>query len=390
MEQSQDTIAPPAGETKKTIRTFAFASFFNDMGSDMIYPIWPLFVASLGANMAVLGFIDGLGNAIVSISQAVSGYISDRTRKRKIFIWLGYLFGGISRLGYAMSATWHWLVPFRILDRAGKMRGAPRDAMVADLSRRSNRGENFGIIRTMDNAGALIGIVFCIAFFPFLGYQNLLLIAAVPSLIAVTLIVLNIREQRLEDAKLFKGITFGHLDGNFRLFVILSAVFSMGAFSYSFLLIFANKFGFNVTTVPFFYLLFTLVATFCSYPFGVLSDRIGRKAVLQISFMLWGLVCLAMIFADSAWMVVAAFVLFGLHQAGIDTVQKAFVAELGPEEYRASTLGGFQMVIGLCALPASVVAGLLWDQFGMHVPFIFSLVLTAISAAMLFFVKERA
>jgi MFS family permease len=389
MEQNREAIAPPAGETKKTIRTFAFASFFNDMGSDMIYPIWPLFVASLGANMAVLGFIDGLGNAIVSISQAVSGYISDRTRKRKIFIWMGYLFGGISRLGYAMSATWHWLVPFRILDRAGKMRGAPRDAMVADLSRRSNRGENFGIIRTMDNAGALVGIVFCIAFFPFLGYQNLLLIAAVPSFIAVTLIVLNIREQRLEDAKLFKGITFGHLDGNFRLFVILSAVFSMGAFSYSFLLIFANKFGFNVTTVPFFYLLFTLVATFCSYPFGVLSDRIGRKAVLQISFMLWGLVCLAMIFADSAWMVVAAFVLFGLHLAGIDTVQKAFVAELGPEEYRASTLGGFQMVIGLCALPASVVAGLLWDQFGMHVPFIFSLVLTAISAAMLFFVHEK-
>jgi MFS family permease len=389
MGQNQATDAPHGGETKKTIRTFAFASFFNDMGSDMIYPIWPLFVASMGANMAVLGFIDGLGNAIVSLSQAVSGYISDRTRKRKVFIWLGYLFGGISRLGYALSATWHWLVPFRILDRAGKMRGAPRDAMVADLSKRSNRGENFGLIRTLDNAGALVGIVFCIAFFPYLGYQNLLLIAAVPSFIAVALIVMNIQEQRLEDAKLFKGITFGRLDGNFRLFVILSAVFSLGAFSYSFLLIFANKFGFNITTVPFFYLLFTLVATFCSYPFGVLSDRIGRKAVLQISFVLWGLVCLAMIFADSNWMVVAAFILFGLHQAGIDTVQKAFVAELGPAEYRASTLGGFQMVIGLCALPASVVAGLLWDQIGIQAPFIFSLVLTAISAGMLLFVKER-
>ena len=389
MEQNREAVSPPGGETKKTIRTFAFASFFNDMGSDMIYPIWPLFVASLGANMAVLGFIDGLGNAIVSISQAISGYISDRTRKRKIFIWLGYLCGGISRLGYALSATWHWLVPFRILDRAGKMRGAPRDAMVADLSMRSNRGENFGIIRTLDNAGALIGIVFCIAFFPFLGYQNLLLIAAVPSCIAVALIVLNIREQPLEDAKLFKGLSFANLDRNFKLFVVLSAVFSLGTFSYSFLLIFANKFGFQITTVPLFYLLFTLVATFCSYPFGVLSDRIGRKAVLQISYVLWGLVCLAMIFADSTWMVVAAFVLFGLHQAGIDTVQKAFVAELGPAEYRASTLGGFQMVIGLCALPASVVAGLLWESFGMQAPFIFSLLLTAISAGMLFFVKER-
>jgi MFS family permease len=389
MDPNRETAAPPAGETKKTIRTFAFASFFNDMGSDMIYPIWPLFVASLGANMAVLGFIDGLGNAIVSISQAISGYISDRTRKRKIFIWLGYLFGGISRLGYALSATWHWLVPFRILDRAGKMRGAPRDAMVADLSVRSNRGESFGLIRTMDNAGALVGIVFCIAFFPLLGYRNLMLIAAVPSFIAVVLIMVNIREKRLEDARLFKGVSFRHLGGNLKLFVILSAVFSLGAFSYSFLLIFANRFGFQITTVPFFYLLFTLAATFSSYPFGVLSDRIGRKAVLQISYGLWGLVCLAMIFAESSWMVVAAFVLFGLHQAGIDTVQKTFVAELGPTQYRASTLGGFQMVIGLCALPASFAAGLLWDRFGMQAPFILSLVLTAISATMLFFVKER-
>lgn len=389
MERKTEANPPQDGETKKTIRTFAVSSFFNDMGSDMIYPIWPLFVASLGANMAVLGLIDGIGNAIVSLSQAISGYISDRTRKRKIFIWLGYLFGGISRLGYALSATWHWLVPFRILDRAGKMRGAPRDAMVADLSIRSNRGENFGLIRTLDNAGALVGIVFCIAAFPLLGYRNLLLIAAVPSFIAVALIVINIREKPLEDAKLFKGISFSHLDGNFKLFVILSAVFALGAFSYSFLLIFANRFGFQVSTVPAFYLLFTLVATFCSYPFGVLSDRIGRKAVLQISYGLWGLVCLAMICADSAWMVVAAFVLFGLHQAGIDTVQKAFVAELGPAEYRASTLGGFQMVIGLCALPASVAAGLLWDLIGMQAPFILSLALTAISATMLIFVHEK-
>ncbi len=389
MERKTEANPPQNGEPKKTIRTVAVSSFFNDMGSDMIYPIWPLFVASLGANMAVLGLIDGIGNAIVSLSQAISGYLSDRTRKRKVFIWLGYLFGGVSRLGYALSATWHWLVPFRILDRAGKMRGAPRDAMVADLSIRSNRGKNFGLIRTLDNAGALVGIVFCIAAFPLLGYRNLLLIAAVPSLVAAVLIVLNIREKPLENAKLFKGISSSHLDGNFKLFVILSAVFALGAFSYSFLLIFANRFGFQVSTVPVFYLLFTLVATFCSYPFGLLSDRIGRKAVLQISYGLWGLVCLAMICADSAWMVVAAFVLFGLHQAGIDTVQKAFVAELGPAEYRASTLGGFQMVIGLCALPASVAAGLLWDLIGMQAPFILSLALTAISATVLIFVHEK-
>jgi len=117
-------------ETRKTVRTFAFASFLNDLGSDMIYPVWPLFVTSvLGANMAVLGFIDGLGEAIVSISQAASGYVSDRLRRRKIFIWTGYLFGSLSRIGYALSTLWQHLIPFKIMDMAGKIRGAPRDAI---------------------------------------------------------------------------------------------------------------------------------------------------------------------------------------------------------------------------------------------------------------------
>lgn len=124
MERKTEANPPQNGETKKTIRTFAVSSFFNDMGSDMIYPIWPLFVASLGANMAVLGLIDGIGNAIVSLSQAISGYLSDRTRKRKVFIWLGYLFGGVSRLGYALSARGTGL--FRSGSWTGRARcGAP-------------------------------------------------------------------------------------------------------------------------------------------------------------------------------------------------------------------------------------------------------------------------
>jgi len=141
-------------ETRKTVRTFAFASFLNDLGSDMIYPVWPLFVTSvLGANMAVLGFIDGLGEAIVSISQAASGYVSDRLRRRKIFIWTGYLFGSLSRIGYALTTLWQHLIPFKIMDRAGKIRGAPRDAIIADISTEENRGKNFGLLRAMDNLG---------------------------------------------------------------------------------------------------------------------------------------------------------------------------------------------------------------------------------------------
>src|SRR3989339_1181559 len=153
-------------ESKKTVATFSIASFLNDMGSDMIYPIWPIFLTSvLGADMTILGLIDGIGDAIVSISQAVSGYWSDRLKKRKVFVWIGYICGGISRLGYALATTWQFIIPFRILDRAGKMRGAPRDAIISDISTQENRGRNFGILRTFDNLGAVAGILITVFLF---------------------------------------------------------------------------------------------------------------------------------------------------------------------------------------------------------------------------------
>ncbi|MDI6802033.1 MAG: MFS transporter [Thermodesulfovibrionales bacterium] len=238
-------------KAKKTVRTFALASFLNDLGSDMIYPIWPLFVTSvLGANMAVLGFIDGLGEAIVSVSQAASGYISDRIRKRKVFIWVGYLFGSLSRVGYAISSVWQHLIPFRILDRAGKIRSAPRDAIIADISTKENRGKNFGLLRAMDNLGAVCGIIGCILFFGLLGYRNLFLLAAIPSAIGALLIFSLIKERKLADVRIYNGLALKDLDKNFKLFLLLSSFFALGSFSYSFLLIYAKEFGFQVTDIP--------------------------------------------------------------------------------------------------------------------------------------------
>src|SRR3989339_958047 len=163
MEQNESL---PAGrQEKKTIRIFAWGSFLNDLGSDIIYPIWPLFVTSvLGANMAVLRLIDGLGEAIVSISQAASGYVSDRIKKRKVFVWVGYLCGGVSRIGYSFSVVWQQLAVFKVLDRAGKIRGAPRDAIIADISTAENRGSNFGLLRGMGNLGGGCGLVIRILF----------------------------------------------------------------------------------------------------------------------------------------------------------------------------------------------------------------------------------
>ncbi len=377
-------------ESKKIVKTFALASFLNDFGSDMIFPIWPLFVTSvLGANMAILGFIEGLSDAIVSLSQAASGYVSDRIKKRKIFIWLGYFLGSLSKFGYAFATAWGHLVPLRTLDRAGKIRDAPRDAIVAEVSTKANRGRNFGLLRAMDHLGAVCGIIFTILFFGMLGYKNLFMVAAIFPLIAALLVFLVIKERKQTRIKIYKGISLKDIDKNFRLFILLSSIFALGAFSYSFLLIFAYQLGFKATFVPILYLIFTAIAFMVAIPFGKLADKIGRKPVLFLSYSLWGLVCISSIALQTSFGVILSFVLYGLHRGSLEPVQRTLVAELAPKKFRASGIGGFQMIIGLVALPASLIAGLLWDKINILTPFYLSLGLTAVAIVLLLFVKEK-
>jgi len=376
-------------ENKRTVRIFAWASFLNDMGSDIIYPVWPLFVTEiLKANMAVLGFVDGLGEAVVSLAKALSGYWSDRIRKRKVFIWSGYLMGAASRIGYAISTVWQHLIPFRILDRAGKIRGAPRDAIIADVSSNDNRGRNFGLMRMADNLGAVVGILICLALFKKIGYRSLFILAAIPSLISVLLILIKIKEPGHTEKVIYKGMTLRDLDRNFVLFMILSGIFAIGNFTYSFLLIRAKQIGFQEAFVPVLYLVYTLSASLTAYPFGRLADRIGRKTVMQMSFLLWGLVCLDVIFFQSKIMIFLMFVIYGLHKGALEPVQSTIVSELAPEKFRASSLGTYQMLIGLCAFPASLIAGFLWDKIGALAPFYLSLGLTIVASALMIFVKE--
>jgi MFS family permease len=377
------------GQAKKTVRVFAAASFLNDLGSDIIYPVWPLFVTEiLKANMAVLGFLDGLGEALVSLSQAASGYASDRIRRRKIFIWTGYLCGSLSRVGYALSSLWPHLIPFRVLDRVGKIRSAPRDALIADATTEENRGRTFGLLRTMDNLGAVCGIVLCIALLPLLGYRLLFALAALPSLVGALLILLMIREDKGSDRKIFKGLSLRDIGPNLRLYMLLSGIFALGAFSYSFLLIYAKRFGFKTAFIPVLYLTFTATASLLSLPFGRLSDRIGRKRVLILAFLFWAAVCAGLLTVHRLVFLPLIFVLYGAHKAALDPVQKTLVCELSPLSFRASCLGGFQMVIGLCALPASLLAGWLWEHAGLFAPFYLSLGLTAVASLLLLFVKE--
>jgi len=379
-----------AKENKKTIVLFALASFLNDLGSDMIFPIWPFFITTfLGANMTVLGFIDGIGEAVVSLAQAGAGFFSDKIKKRKVFIWTGYLFSALSRLGYAFSAIFTHALFFRILDRLGKIRGAPRDAIIADLSTREDRGQNFGLLRMLDNLGAVGGIILCLLLFEILGYRKLFLLAAIPSFISVFLIFFGIKEKRAVEFKIHPGLSLANLNRDLKIFLFSSALFALGSFSYSFLLIYAKEFEFQIKYIPLLYLLFTALAFLFSLPFGWLADKRGRKFVLVLAYFFWGLVCLTFIYRQSYPAIFLAFILYGLHKGALEPAQRALVSELAPAAYRASILGGFQMLLGLCALPASFLAGLLWEKVSLFTPLYFSLGLTALALITLGLVKER-
>ncbi len=378
-----------SSSNKNTVKLFGIASFLNDLGSDILYPIWPAFVTQyLYANMTILGFIDGLGEAIVSISQAISGFLSDKYRKRKIFIWMGYLLGAISRIGYALSKTYQPVIFFKALDRFGKIRSAPRDAVIADLSTYQNRGKNFGFLRSMDNLGALVGIVLSFLLFPILGYQKLFLLAAFPSLIGAGLILMFFKEEKVQ-TKTFAGYSLKNLDINLKILFFVSLMFSLGNFTYSFLLVFANKNGFPIYSLPLLYLIFTVVATFFSYYFGKLADKFGRKLILAFSFLLWIFTLSVLILFPYFVGFIVSFILYGFHKASFDTVHKTFIADLSPQERRASIIGGFQMFMGIMAFPASFIAGVLWESFNIFAPFYISIVITIISLILLSIVKEN-
>lgn len=184
-------------------------------------------------------------------------------------------------------------------------------------------GRNFGILRAMDNLGAVCGIIVCLFFILLFGeeqHRTLFLIAAVPSVIGALLVFLFIKEKRASGARLYKGISLKDFDTNFKLFFLLSAFFALGSFSYSFLLIFAENFAFQPLALIMLYLIFTAVASILSLPFGRLSDRIGRKAVLMLSFVFWGLTCLSFILIQSYVAIFFAFVLYGLHKGALDPV----------------------------------------------------------------------
>lgn len=407
-QEADEGILCDASTERCVVQTFGTASFLNDMGSDIIFSIWPVFVALLvGETLAplILGLVDGIGDFIVNVSKGFSGFISDKVQKRKPFIWSGYMAGASSRIIYGLAPTWQWLIPAKILDRAGKLRGAPRDALVADVSSHETRGRNFGILRTLDHTGATLGVLITIAFvtfvmpwlftvygwLPLTSLQFLFITASIPTFIGAILIIFRITDYRKDTKK--PVFTLHSINRSLAIFITLSVIFALASFSYSLVTLYAGAFLVLPTINPFLgvpvaYLVFTLTAALASAPLGKLGDRIGRRATILIGFIFFGSMCAIFLFTPNFLTVLFALVFYGISIGATVPMQSSLVSELAPLEVRASILGVFQMFIGLATLPASFIAGFLWVFFGPNFTFGLALLLSFIAALLLPLVRE--
>ena len=358
-------------------------SFLNDLSSEMIMPILPMFITSLGGTGLTVGLVGGFRDSISSILKVLAGYWSDRTGKRKIFVSSGYLTSAIFKLALAFSKTCQHTVALASMERVGKgLRTAARDAIIAE-SMETERGKGFGIHRAFDTSGAILGtvIVFLLFWFSDFGFKSIILAAGVIAF--VSLIPLHfVKERKREPQHTTLKVGLKNLPKPLKLFILVSSIFALGNFSYMFFIIRAQQFftGKLSIAVPILlYILFNIFYAIFAIPLGALSDRIGREKVIVLGYLLFSLTSLGFAFFTSLPAFIILFALYGITHAAIDGNQRAFVADLSSQQLKATALGIFHTAIGLMALPASLIAGFLWHNVTENLTFIYGSLLSFIS-----------
>ncbi len=370
----------------RTILAFGATSLLTDVAGEMIAPILPLFMGTvLGLDKIFIGTVEGIAEATSSLAKLVSGRISDRARRRKPIIIVGYSLSALAKPLLALVQSGTQVIGVRFADRLGKgIRTSPRDALLAESVPPERRGLAFGFHRAMDSAGAIIGPgIAALLLAAGYGHRSVFMWAFIPAVLAVV-ILLAVREDprprpSAEERLAADGKPFGR---PFLVYLAACALFTLGNSSDAFLVLRAQNLGMALAAIPLMVMLQNLVNTVVSTPAGYLSDRVGRKGMILAGFGLYSLVYLGFAGASRAWQVWPLAAAYGLYYGIMEGSLRAFVADLVPRERLGTAYGLYHTVVGLCLLPASLMAGFLWERVGPAVPFLTGC-LTAAGAAML-------
>lgn len=360
----------------RNIIIVGLVSLLTDISSEMIYPLVPLYLtAVLGATPGILGIIEGIAESLASLLKIFSGRISDRFEKRKPVAIAGYGLSAVGKVLFVVATSWVGILWARIGDRIGKgIRTAPRDALIAESIGPEARGKAFGFHRAMDTAGAVIGIL--LAYWLFTSYRGeyvlVFWLSLIPAALGVLCLFFSTETGKGKAAAVKQAVFSWHgLDRRLRYFIIVTFLFNLGNSSNQFLLVRAGTSGFSPEQVILLYLLMNLTYFAISYPAGVVSDTIGRRGVLVAGYALYGLVYLGFGFASLTWHFITLFAVYGLYTGLTDGIEKALLADIAPVDQRATVYGLHAMTVGIALLPASLIAGFLWDAFGAAAPFWF-------------------
>jgi MFS family permease len=364
----------------------------------MLTNLIPLFLNNvLGVPPSIIGLIEGIAEATASLVKIYSGVLSDRLGKRKLLTVLGYAISTISKPFLYFATTWEWVLGVRFADRVGKgIRTAPRDALLADSAKSDQRGLSFGLHRAGDTAGAFVGLVLAalIIWLTQAGaaqlerhtFQVIVLVSIIPSVLAVLVLALGVKEiatARKANAKL-PSLNWKTFDKKFRTFLIVIIIFTLGNSSDSFIVLLGQNRGLTVLQIMGMLMTFNAVYALLAGPMGSLSDRIGRRKLMLVGWTTYGLVYLGFALSHTGIQVWVLYAIYGIYYALTEGVAKAFVADIVPQqEQRGTAYGLFNAAIGIAALPASLIAGILFQVIGPSAPFVFGAALALLAGFLL-------